>query len=272
MQGLQKIFIVLSLIGCAAADAAEYFEACNSCSQTQQVRAAIRAVPDGVVGQSDVYLMDFEREAIQKYRVNTFYAPRDGGYQSAALRVLTEAHVVHEFEQAVHAIKDDIASFEAGTAIPPEIAPSAYDIIHSTLTQERVSDYINGHLSIWQSIGAPAFLPLQALGKIVNLNLVISVTFSDGSTAKFALSGVEGSITDVRYTFEIVAGSARDADGNLIPADAASAAPYEGVFSTQGFADRMVSFITGWYSHEGAQVECRSEVSSDGVTVICKRK
>jgi hypothetical protein len=217
--------------------------------------------------------MDFERGSVQKYRVTTLYEPRDGGYMSAARPVSTEAHIRYEFEQSVAAIKADIESFLAGTRIPEEIAGSAYDVLHSTVLQRRVSDYVNEHLNIWQSIGAPVSVPLSALGKIVNLNLYISITFSDGSTAKLELTGLEGSLAELSYTFELMEGSARDADGNVIPDTAAAAAPYEGVFSTQPFADRMVDFITEWYAQDGGgQVQCRSEVSSGGVTVICKRR
>ena len=272
MQGMLKLIIVLSLAAAGNAFASAYWEACNGCSSTQQTRAAINAAPSRTVGQFDVYLMDFERESVQKFRVTTLYEPRDGGYRSAALRVLTEAHIAYEFAQGVRAIKDDIASFEAGTVIPGDVVGSAFDIVHSKVLQKRVSDYVNEHLTIWQSIGAPVAVPLSAFGKIVNLNFVISVTFSDGSTAKLALSGLEGSITEIRYAFEFVVGSARDADGNLIPSSAEQAAPYEGIFSTEPFAQQMVDFITRWYSEQGAQVVCRSEVSGDGVTVICKRR
>lgn len=272
MQGLLKLMFALSLFVVAHAHAAGYWDACNSCSQPQQYRAAVQAVPARVAGRFDVYLMDFERVAVQKYRVTTVHEPRDGGYRSAALAVPTEAHIVYEFEQVVRAIKDDIASFEAGTAIPEDVVASAFDVVHNAVMQRRVSDYINEHLTIWQSIGVPVAVPLSALGKIVNLNFVISVTFSDGSTAKVKLTGIEGSITDIRYTFELVEDSARDADGNLIPANATAAAPYQGLFSEQRFADQMTAFIIGWYSQEGAQVACRSEVTSDGIVVICKRR
>jgi hypothetical protein len=224
------------------------------------------------VGRHDVYIMDFEGEKVQKYRVATIYEPRDGGYQSAAIPVSTEAHIRYEFEQSVAAIKADIASFKAGTRIPEDVAASAFDIVHSTVVQQRVSDYVNEHLNLWQSIGAPVSVPLSALGKIVNLNFYVSITFSDGSTAKLELTGLEGSLSEIRYSFALMEGSARDADGNLIPDTAAEAAPYQGVFSTQPNADQMVDFITRWYAQGGSQVQCTAESSSGGVTVTCKRR
>ena len=272
MKKLITIIVFLAAGAATNANAADIWEACNSCSDSQLRRTAMRAIPANTTGVFYVYVMDFERETLQKYRVATFYEPRDGGYQSAARAVPAESHLRYEFERGVSAIKQDIAAFKAGTPIPEDVAASAFDIVHNVLLQRRVSDYVNEHLTIWQTIGAPVSVPLMAFGKIVDLNFIISVTFSDGSTAKLALRGLEGSLTEIRYTFELVEGSARDADGNLIPSSSTEAAPYVGVFSTQVFANDMVEFIVRWYSEGGAQVQCRSEVSSGGVTVTCKRR
>jgi hypothetical protein len=272
MRNLVTIMTVVLLAMSAGAHAASYWDACDSCSQQQQVTAAIRLAPTNTLGLQDVYLMDFERGSVQKYEVLTLYDPRDGGYMSYAQRVTTEAHIAYEFEHSVAAIKADIESLRAGTEIPEEIAASAYDIVHSALLQQRVSDYVNEHLTIWQSIGAPVSVPLSALGKIVNLNLYVPVTFSDGSTAKLVLTGLEGSLTDIRYSFELMEGSVRDADGNLIPETPAAAAPYQAEFATQPSADQMMDFILRWYAEEGRRVTCYSEVSSGGITVICKRR
>lgn len=272
MQKLMTILVLFAAGIMTSANATEIWEACNSCSGPQLQRKAIRAVPANTPGQFDVYVMDFARESLRKFRVTTFYDPRERSYLTAALGVAVESHVEYEFLQGVRAIKRDIASFAAGTPIPGDVAPSAFDIVHSALRQRRVSDYVNEHLTFWQAIGAPVSVPLLAFGKIVDLNFVISVTFSDGSTALLALTGLEGSLTEIRYTFKLREGSARDADGNLIPSTSAEAAPYVGTFSAQELADDMVNFILRWYSEGGAQVQCRAEESSDGITVTCKRR
>ena len=272
---MQKLIAFCTLFVSGAfttAGATEIWEACNGCSDRQILRTATRAVPTNTLGQRDVYVMDFAGESLQKYRVTTFYDAGEGGYLSAALKVRVESHIEYEYLQGVRAIKKDIAALESGTEIPKEVAPSAFEVVHSALLQRRVSDYINEHLSFWETIGAPVSVPLQAFGKIVDLNFVVSVIFSDGSTAKLALTGLEGSITEIRYTFELVEGSARDADGNLIPSTASEAAPYSGIFSTQDYAENMVDFIVRWYSEGGAQVQCRSESDPGGVTVTCKRR
>jgi hypothetical protein len=272
---MQKLIAICTLLASGAfstAGATEIWEACNSCSDRQRLRAAIRAVPADPPSHVDVYIMDFTREALRKYRVSTIYEPFDSGYFPSAQIVPVEAHIEYEFAEGVRAIKRDIVTAMAGTLIPADVAESAFDIVHNSLLQKLVSDYVNDNLSIWQTIGAPVSVPLQAFGKIVDLNFVVTVTFSDGSKAKFALTGLEGSLTEIHYTFEFVKGSARDADDNLIPSSAEQAAPYVGVSSTQAFADNMVEFILRWYSDGHVSVQCRSEVTADGVTVTCLRR
>jgi len=273
---MQKLIWMLLMMWAGAfgsANAAEFWEGCNSCTPSQQRWAAKRAVPADTAGQFDVYVMDFEREKVHKFFVGIVFDPREGGYLSDATKVATEAHISYEFEQTVQGIKNDIASFEAGTVIPGDVAGSAYDIVHSAIRQKDVSEYINNHLSIWEAIAAPVSIPMTAFGKIIKLNITVSVSFSDGSAAKFVLTGIEGTLFDMRYAFELKGGSARDADGNLIPANSADAAPYVGVFSTQDVADEMVAFILRWYAGERPlAVNCTSEAEPEGITVTCKRR
>jgi len=268
------LMIVLTVAGAfASANATEYWEDCSGCSSSQQRWAAKRAVPRNAIGQFDVYIMDFERESLQKYLVGVVFDPREGGFVTAAAEVQTESHVAYEFGQVVEAMKDDIASFEAGKVIPKRVVGSAFDIVHSSVRQQRVVDYINEHFTFLEAIALPVFVPLAVLGKIVNLNLTISVSFSDGSTAKFVLTGIDGSPLDVEYAFAILEGSLKDADGNLIPSTAAEAAPYLGEFSTQAFALEMRTFILSWYSGQSSgSISCKTTVGPDRVTVTCKRR
>jgi hypothetical protein len=263
------LFFMLLL---GSANATEYWEACNGCSDTQERQAAVRSVPVNTPGIFDVYVMDFQQVTVQKYRVSVFFARRDGGYQSAAIKTSTEAHIAYEFEQTVHAIKGDFLSVEDDIPIPPGVAPSVYDVIHNTSLQKRLSDYINENMSIWQSIAAPVAVPLRVLGKIVDLNFGISVTFADGSTARFLLTGLDGTLFSLVYTFEFEKGTARDADGNLVPSTAEEAAPYSGVFSTTANAEALIDFINEWYSGEMAPLVCSAESTSGGVTVTCKKR
>lgn len=250
--------------------AAEYWEACNGCSDSQKAQVAKRAVPADDVGRYYVYVMDFARANVQKYRVLLLDSPFDGRFRAAAARVPTESRIAFEFSETVRAIKEAVATLQSGTPIPGDVAGSAYDVVHNEVLLRRVADHVNAHLTIWQAIGLPVSVPLTALGKIVDLNIVIPVTFSDGSTANLVLKGLEGRLTSLTYKFELQPASARDADGNLIPATAREAAPYVGVFSSPANAQRLVDFVQGWYTPEDRGITCHVDDDYRGITVVCR--
>lgn len=268
-----KHLVWILLFVATAADANEYWTSCNSCSFSQLQRAALQAVPARTIGRHDSYVADFDRETIQKYTVWWEYDPEFRAWESSVWRVSTEAHVQYEFAQLVGAMKTDVATFEAGKIIPGDVTGSAYDLIHSSQEQQEVANYIIQHMSIWETIGVPVFIPLTLFRKIVDLNLVISVAFSDGSTAQFMLTGLTGSLSELQYVFELLDGSARDADGNLIPGDESEAAPFSGEFSSEASAERMLNFINTWYTAPTrlTVIKCSALQVGKNFIVTCKR-
>jgi hypothetical protein len=266
------ILVLATALASATADAGEFWSSCNSCSSTQAQRAALRAASAAMIGHQDVYVVDFDRESVRKYDVWWQYEPEIRSWESSVSQVSTESYIQYEFAQLVNAMKADVASLEAGKLVPGNVVGSAYDLVHNTVNQQRVADYITGHMSLWEMIGAPVFIPLSLFRKVVDLNLTISVNFADGSTAKFVLTGVEGSLGELEYVFELVDGSARDADGNVIPANIIEAAPFEGTYSSNVTAQRMVNFIQSWYSGAtGPVIKCSSKQIGNNIIVTCKR-
>lgn len=266
------ILFLATMIASAAADAGEFWSSCNSCSLSQSQRAALRAASAVMIGHHDVYVVDFHRESVRKYDVWWQYEPENRSWESSASLLPVESHIRYEFTQLVSTIKADVASLEAGKLVPADVVGSAFDLVHNSVNQQRVADYVTGHMSLWESIGAPVFVPLSLLRKVVDLNLTISVIFSDGSTAQFVLTGVEGSLGKLEYVFELVDGSARDADGNAIPGNVIEAAPFEGTYSSNVTAQRMVNFIHGWYaSPTGPVIKCTSKQIGNNIIVTCKR-
>ena len=267
-----QVWMLILMAAAGSADAAEYWSSCNSCSEPQAQRAALWAAPAKTFGRHHVYVADFSRGAIRKYVVWSEYEPELGGWRSVAWPVVTESYIAHEFAQLVAAMKTDVSSLESGKRVPRDIVGSAYDLVHSSLNQQRVADYIISHMSLWESIGAPVFVPLSLFRKVVDLNLTIPVAFADGSTASFVLTGVSGSLGNLDYMFELVDGSARDPDGNLIPGRASEAAPFEGAFSSELAAQRMLDFVTYWYpSSTGLVIECSTKQIGSEIILTCKR-
>lgn len=267
-----RVWILMLMAIAADADAAEVWASCNSCSEPQAQRAALRSVEGAMVGRHDAYIADFDRESVRKYSVWREYDPEFRAWESSLRPVATESHVAHEFAQVVSAMKADVAALEPGKPVPADVVESAYDLVHNSVNRQRVANYVYRNMSMWETIGAPVFVPLSLLRKVVDLNLTISVSFADGSTAQFVLTGIDGSLGDLEYVFELVDGTARDADGNVIPRSAVEAAPFEGTFSSQITAQRMVNFIQAWYvAPTGPVIQCSSKQVGNNIVVTCKR-
>jgi hypothetical protein len=274
MEGIMKHrewILVLALMS-ASANAAESWGNCNGCSEPQAQRAALLVAPRIIFGSHDVYVADFERGIVRKFTVTWEFDAEFREWESTVWPSATEPYIAHEFAQVVTAMKADITSLEAGKPVPVEIVGSAYDVVHSSVNQQRVANYIIENMNIWETIGAPVFVPLSVFRKIVDLNLTISVTFADGSTAKFALTGLDGSLGELTYVFELLDDSARDADGNVIPDSAADAAPFDGTFTSEGRAQQIINFIETRYTpHIGFAIRCSSKQYRDHIVVTCRR-
>lgn len=266
------ILVIAALAANVEARAGEYWNSCNSCSEPQAQRAALRAVPERAIGRHEVYVVDFDSEAVRKYGVWREYDPEFRAWESSLWPLETESHIEYEFAQIVSAVKVDVSSFDASKRVPGGVVGSAYELLHNSANQQLVADYIVTNMTLWEMISAPVFVPLTLLSKIVDLNLTIPLIFADGSTAQYVLTGVDGSLGDLEYVFELVEGSARDGDGNAIPARAVEAAPFEGTFSSEQSAQRMVNFIQSWYSPAtGPVIQCSSRQVGNNIIVSCKR-
>ncbi len=266
------ILFLVTMMASVAADAGEYWKTCNSCSGSQAQRAAFWAVPLETFGRHDAYVADFDREIVRKYNVRWRYDPEFRDWESSIWQVSVESYIQHEFAQIVGVMKADVASLESGRPVPGDVVGSAFDLVHNSVNQRRVAEYIVGSMSLWEAVGAPMFVPLSIFRRIVDLNLTVSVTFADGSTARFVLTGVDGSLGELEYVFEFVDGSARDADGNSIPGNVIEAAPFEGTFSSNVSAQRMANFIQTWYSSStGPVIQCTSTQVGNNIIVTCKR-
>ena len=275
---IRKIVLVLGaflVLTSGVANADEYWEACNACSLNQKKMVAKQAVPLTHKARHQVYVMDFATATLMKFSVFVFYDGEVNRYVAPfPISQAVDPSVSGEFAAQVSAIKSAMATLRSGTKIPETVIPSAYDVILSANAQRKLSAYVNDNLSIWQSIGLPVSVPLAALGKLVDVNFVIPVKFADGSTLKVKLSGVSGSIGNIEYLLTYVPGSARDADGNLIPDRAERAAPYVGEFGSEDAAMTMSHWITEWFGQIGTGgVSCRMiQGGGSDVTVHCVRK
>ncbi|PCI71343.1 MAG: hypothetical protein COB38_05820 [Gammaproteobacteria bacterium] len=262
--------MLIILLGSFDLQATEYWQLCNSCSEGQRQNTAKQQVPIYTQGIVAVYIMDYENEEIFKYNIFGFNEPAENLYFSAARSVVVEQDIENEYVQFVTDFKAAVEE-ASGITMPGGTVNSSFDIIHSSYNRGLVTNHIANNLSFFQTIAATAGIPLLALNKLVNINLVTTVTFPDGSTAIFNLTGVSGSFEEgITFEFEYKEGTAKDSNGNTIPESAAQANNYQGTYNTQSAANTMTTFISSWYS--GGGLICTSVAVKGKVVVTCKKE
>lgn len=123
--------------------------------------------------------------------------------------------------------------------VPGELAESAFDLVGNHLLQSSLVDAYNNSMTWDVQIANYMALSAALFGKVLNVNLVASFVFPDGSIAVFNLAGVNSN-GKVLFTFA----SAKDIDGNIIPL---SASAYYGAyfdFTSANFAKFYNNAIT----------------------------
>lgn len=271
---VKKLLIIASILlstHVTAANAEDYWAACDSCTATQMSWQAQETIPLDSDGVFSVYVMDFTNEKISKFSVVSIYDVETRMYFSGVSEVQVDPVIAADFISYVVALKNDIAMLEAGTDIPSTVVRSAFDLFNNSYNQNAVGSYVSSNLDFWQTVGAYTAIPLLALKKITVVNVVIPVTFSDGSTANFEITGVTGDLSTgvIEIEFQYQVGTAKDADGNSIPEFQEEADPFVGSFSTPQSANQMEIFLTGMFS--GTSYSCKTVQDGENVVLTCKK-
>ena len=118
--------------------------------------------------------------------------------------------------------------------LPSSIGETVFDGIKDTRIENQVSNYLStfgDYQRIMANIGAYASLPLQLLGEVVKFSGTMTVTFPDGGTMQFEVSGVDSS-KKIVWTYK--KGIAKDGNGNKIPEKENEVNGHEYHFDTSG--------------------------------------
>jgi len=121
------------------------------------------------------------------------------------------------FSKAVQSERGISDFFDSVSGVPSNLAGSVRDLVGSSSTQNSVADnYINNQ-SLQQLIGNYTSAMMAIAGKVVAINFVIELSFSDGSTGYFKLTGIDGSGV-LQLTFH----KGVDSNGNTVLPNKAS--------------------------------------------------
>lgn len=95
--------------------------------------------------------------------------------------------------------------------IPPSIAYSGYDLVGADYLHQQVIDEYKDNLPVHEKLANYIAAAAGIAGKVVDVNFVIEVSFSDGSTIFFKITGIDAN-GQLTYNFH----NGVDADGNII--------------------------------------------------------
>lgn len=187
---------------------------CNNCANFQHEANRLASMRPPSV---KYYIADIKNNIIRAYvGVNTdpwVFDPDNFVGQPSSV----DSDVQVSFSNAVDARRNlygNSNSTSANVVIPSTVVESAWDMTGNSSARNIVTNYIFDNLSIADKIYAYEGAVVALLGKIVDVNVVARVVFSDESTALFRISGVNN---DGKLEFEYVSASAVDGNSNSIP-------------------------------------------------------
>ncbi len=235
--------------------------------------AARQTAPSQSNSRYVVYVMNIGNTIIRKYNIFSFFEPQDSLDFTAVHELVVEQDIYTEFLQLVQYVKDVSMTMETSTNIPGDVVGSAFDIVHNSYNMNQVTIYLMNNLTFNQTMAAlvniPASIVLNVFGEV---NFVMPVTFADGSTALFKQKGLTAIIPNgLRFEFEYMTGSAKDADGNTIPENSGQAENFEGTFGSETAANTMTNYITSWYGASLGSWSCSSSFGGGKITVTCRK-
>lgn len=224
LEKFRVIWIGAFFVGCFLSSPAfpTNFEVatCEGCSESIRAHTAIVAT-DHSGGRA--YVVDRNSGDIHPYQVIVLDEP--GLYEISAVSVPGQPEEISTIQSALDAynLMMSLTSVDSGDlSMPPgsQTPGSGFDIPANPTAQAHLHDAVSNYAS---SQVTPALLTggLQILTSIFldDAQPAITVTFPDGTTYDLAhvhttFDALTGEIT---LHYEIVEGSGRDADGNLIP-------------------------------------------------------
>lgn len=172
---------------------------CSSCSSDINYESlAIQKVLESSSGNSynigEVLIINYAASELRQYEVH--YSPGEPGIPSEfyAFRKSISPSLSQQFSTVVHARAQVQSFFDSyHTNIPADISKSAYDLLGASYNQTKVSNYFVKNQTLRQHIAHYTASSLAVFGKVVNVNFVVELRFSDNSKASFRIAGINSS-------------------------------------------------------------------------------
>lgn len=202
-----KALILISFLSLTSHAEAAVRLQCDDCSLSQMKYLA------QYNGDGEYYIANTTDNILKKYIV--IQEQNSETNFNFVREINVEASVKQEFDSIVIAKNQLVAAQRSIPLVPESIIPSAYDLSGSTSNQNAVGEwYVSNQGFREKAANYISFLTTFFRG-MFDINLVISVTFSDQTKADFVITG-----TDAYGRFVLALLSAVDNEGNNIPLSA----------------------------------------------------
>ena len=205
-------FFMIAFSGKSAAQTVLKY--CNNCISDYSFQSQAKGVAD--FDSSKVIIMNSMTGEVKKYNVE-FMPPEPGSdwesgfYVSETSLSNFEIRTTDKIFRKLGEIRGYIS---ADRYVPADVLPSAYSLIGRTYNQSTLSRFYNQTQTIGSAYSSYVGLVAAIAGKAVNVNVVVSLKFSDGSIALLKIVGADA---NYQLVFELV--EIRDKNGDLIGID-----------------------------------------------------
>ncbi len=234
---MRFLIVVFNLILLSAPAQAAVFLECHNCTETAYRDAARRHQPiDSILDPFEVYVADVTRGQLRRFRVSEEH---EAGLKYRVLRQLSPAPSEQlsfdAYLSARSALVHELGMLDFTVAVPPgHFVGSAYDLWGNSRNRLLVQELINAELSFVERVLTDLFASGSFLLNRRVSHLLLKVSFPDGSTAYFQLTG---KMED--FVWEYQEGRSLDNEGNLIPDRLQQFENYSGIFH----ADSVQKFL-----------------------------
>lgn len=224
---------------------AEVFsDVCNGCTPQQEADTAKQALPAGTPPnvEHDVYIVDYNAETLSRFRVWNVAEYWDNLFYTVAVPAPVPAHIQQQFAIDIAELKSFVqASEEITRDIPASVAASAFAYEEDSGVRTRTHAWISGSLSFFERLAVynAGFIKILK----VNIQLVLKVRFSDGSTAHLEFLGE----VDGVMWWRAVPGMTQDPEGNDITSPSGTLNAFQGTYQSQYNARRMHRYLSQWF-------------------------
>lgn len=205
-----SVAVISAFMFSASANSAEFLS-CYGCESAVSFESAAENLAlSRVSPNTSIYVFNMARGEIKSYDV---YVEREPNWEFAtSIEKTVDGNTKQKFENLSNAYSAVAAETRKEVTIPENIASSAYQLVNASFRVNNVVDYYNSHQSFMTKTANYVAAAFALTGKLVNINLTVTVYFSDGSKAQFILEGI-----GPNGELELKLSSARDVDNNDIP-------------------------------------------------------